>query len=111
MNSFLKAVIKEAFDAEALVADVVAKAWSKIVSDAISAGSDAAAIAANLSSAKSDLQALISNPAADADLVAYVVSLSAGIGSAKAQAVIAASAKLVLDVIVDGEALVVAIKS
>jgi DNA uptake protein ComE-like DNA-binding protein len=110
MNQFLKAVIKEAFDAEALVVDVVAKAWTKLLQDAVTSGMDAVSLAGTVSSAKAELEALLADPSADADLLAYVVGLSAGLGDAKAQAIVAASAKLALDVVVDCEALVAAVK-
>lgn len=110
MNTFLKAVIKEAFDAEAIVADVVAKAWSKLVGDAIAAGTDASAIVASIGSAKTELEALLTNPAADADLLAYVTTLAGGVNE-KAQKIIAAASKLTLDNITGIEALVAAIKA
>jgi hypothetical protein len=111
MNQFLKAVIKEAFDAETLVVDVVQKAWAKLLGDAVTAGTDAIALAGTVSTAQAELQALISNPAADADLLAYVASLGAGLSDQKAQAIISSLATLVLHVVTDSAAFVAAIKA
>ncbi|MGZ3686666.1 MAG: hypothetical protein ACXWPM_00100 [Bdellovibrionota bacterium] len=111
MNSFLKAIIKEAFDAEAIVVDIVAKSWAKLLQDSVAAGMDAIALAGVVAQAKSDCEALLANPAADADLLAYVVSLSGGLGDAYAMGIITAAADLALKNVVGVEALVAAIKN
>jgi hypothetical protein len=113
MNTLLKAVLKEVSDLVAAGVDLASKAGlPKILSDLLVAGEDIPAILAVASSAelRSELQALVSNPAADADLLADVTALVSG-DSAKAQKVIAASATLLLSSATNIAALVAAVQS
>lgn len=111
MNALLKAILKEISDLFQVGQDVVAKdSFSVILPILIEAGSDAAAVVSNLSDFQNELNALLSNPAADADLLTYAQTLVAG-DSAKAQKIISAAAKLAIDLTGDVSALVSAIKS
>lgn len=110
MNALLKAVLKEAADLFALGEDVIQKkSMALILPSLIQAGTDAAAISGNMSDLQVELNALITNPAADADLLAYATTLVSG-ESAKAQALVTAAAKLALDVTQDVTALIAAFK-
>lgn len=75
MNSFLKALIQEIYDLEQGVEAAVGKQWALVVQAAIKCGMDLPALIQNVSSAKPDLEALMSNPVADADLLAFAGGL------------------------------------
>jgi hypothetical protein len=108
MNALLKAILKEAADLFALGEAVIAKkSFAIILPTLIQAGSDASAISGNIGDLQNELKALIFNPSADADLLAYATTLIPG-ESAKAQALVAAAAKLALDVATDVTNLVAA---
>jgi hypothetical protein len=110
MNVLLKAMLKELADLVAAGKDAAAKNWGGLLGAVIGAGEDAPAIVSNWADLKPELAALLANPAADADLLAYGMSLLSG-ESAAVQAVIQASAKLLLDAGEDVVALVAAIKA
>lgn len=93
MNALMKALLKEAFDLEQTGAKALSKASLAVLLPLlIQDGEDVPAIIANWSDAKAELSALVSNPAADSDLVAYGISLGWS-GDAKVQAVISACAQ------------------
>lgn len=111
MNALLKAILKEAADLYSLGEAVLQKKGLAIILPAlIQAGTDASGIASNASDLSAELNALLTNPAADADLLAYATGLVGG-DNAKAQKIIAASAKLALDVAVDVNGLIQALKT
>lgn len=111
MNTLLKAVMKEIADLVKVGKDVAAKCGlTVIMGDLFTAGTDVPSIIANIEDFKPELEALISNPSADADLLAYASGLVGG-ETAKAQAVVGASAKLLLNLGLDIKALVDAIES
>lgn len=110
MNPFLKAAIDEACDIEAAGEAAVAKRWTGLFSDLLKAGEDAPALIANLSDAKAELQAVLTNPSSDADLLAYVASKTSSANPAAA-AVIYASADLLLTTGLKTYALILAIKT
>lgn len=94
MNSFLKALVQELYDVVQAGGDLVSKQYSALVSAGVKCGMDLPALVSSVGSAQGDLQALLSNPAADADLLAFVVGL---VGNAsQAAAVVSASADLAL---------------
>lgn len=102
--------MKEASDLFALGEDVINKqSLATILPHLIQAGTDVSGITGNISDFQAELAALLANPAADADLLAYAMTLVSG-ESAKAQALIQASAKLAIDVVLDVNALVAAFK-
>ena len=110
MNECIKAIVDEAFDVEASVKDLLAKNYAGLVADVVKDAEDGSAIASKLSDLKAEAQSLVSDPAADADLLAYVSAKVAG-DSSKAAKIIPAAAKLALDVVADAEALIAAVKS
>jgi hypothetical protein len=111
MNTFLKAVVKEVADLEATGVAIFSKAGLlKLVPLFVKDGEDAVAVFSNASTAKAELQALLTDPAADADLLSYATSVFAG-DNAKAQKVIAAASDLLLALVGKGEALASAIKT
>jgi hypothetical protein len=93
-NVFLKAVIQEAYDLEQAGEDLVGKKWTLLVSAGIKCGMDLPAVIQAVSSAKSDLEALLKDPTADLDLLTDVVGIVGHQG--KAAACISASADLAL---------------
>lgn len=96
MNTFLKACLKEAYDLEQTGAAALSKtAFAGLLPLLIQDGEDLPALIANWADAKVELGALVANPAADADLVAYGLSLGWS-SDKKVQAVIADVAALVL---------------
>lgn len=109
MNSLLKAFLKEVFDLVAVGKDIVGKQYTSLFGALVQAGEDVPAIVANYADLKPELQALLANPSADADLLAYVAGLVAG-DSAKAQAIISASCSLILNAAESGYALFEALK-
>lgn len=109
MNALLKALLKEAADLFVLGEEVLQKkSIFEIFPSLVKAGTDAALIPALLPDLQNELNALLTNPAADADLLAYANSLVTG--DAKAHAIISASAKLVLDLVTDVGGLLAAFK-
>ncbi len=111
MNVLLKAILKELSDLSALGVDIAGKqAAAVILSALLEAGKDVPGIVSNVGDFKVELDALLSNPAADADLLAYATSVVAG-DSVKAMAIVSASAKLALDMASDISALVAAFKA
>jgi hypothetical protein len=104
MNSLLKGFIKEAFDLVAVGKDIAGKQWASLFGALVQSGEDVPAIVSSWADLKPELEALLANPAADSDLLSYVLGLVSG-DSAKAQAVISASANLVLNVAINGDAL------
>lgn len=106
MNTLLKAILKELADLAIVGQDVVGKqALAVILGALLQAGTDAPNIVSNIGDFKNELAALLVNPAADADLLAYATSLVSG-DSVKAQGIIAAAVKLALDVGLDLDALI-----
>lgn len=95
MNESLKAVLDEAFDLEVLVKHAVAQDWSASFSDLVKAGTDLPALISKVSGVLPELQALLVDPMADSDFVAYVTGKLAG-ETTKVQAV----ATAVLDLLV-----------
>lgn len=110
MNECIKAIVDEAVDVEATVVSVMKKDFISLLPEVVKDATDGAAIASHLSTLKAEASALISDPAADADLLAYVSAKFAG-DSSKAAKIIPAAAKLALDVVADAEALIAAVKS
>ena len=111
MNVLLKAILKEVSDLVAVGVDIAGKQSLAVIFAALlQSGSDAPNIVANIGDFKAELDALLANPAADADLLAYATSLVSGDG-AKAQSLISAAAKLALDLGADISALVAAFKA
>lgn len=109
MNDLLKAFLKEAADIAVVGKAAAGKQWAGLFSAVVQAGEDVPAIVNNWADLKPELEALMSNPAADADLLAYAMGLVGG-ESAKAQAVISASADLLLSSVVKVNALIKAIE-
>lgn len=97
MNVFLKSALKAAMDAAVAGKDAISKNWSKFFMDLVALGEDVPTVISNLSTAKPELEALLANPSADADLLAYGASLVGGESPAVA-AVVSASADLLLTV-------------
>lgn len=95
MNPLLKAFLKEAIDLVAAGKAAVGKQWGALFAALVQAGEDVPPIVANWADLKPELEKLLADPAADADLLAYAVSLVGG-ESDKAKAVIVASAELVI---------------
>lgn len=95
MNPLLKAMLKEVSDVVAIGEAAVAKNYAAILTAVIGAGEDVPSIISNWADLKPELLALLGNPAADADLLAYAMGLVGGV-DAKAKAVITASADLIL---------------
>lgn len=109
MNPLLKAFLKEAADIVAAGRAAIGSDWSKLFGALVQAGEDVPAIISNWADLKPELEALMSNPAADADLLAYATALVTGEG-AKAEALIVASADLILTGAQKVEALLKAIQ-
>lgn len=111
MNPLFKAILKEVSDLVSSGEAIVAKSpFATLLPLLLQAGEDAPAIVSNWSDLKAEALALISNPAADADLLSYATSLVGGAGT-KATQIITATATLVLSNITNVSALVTAIKS
>lgn len=108
MNVLLKAMLKEVLDLVVVGENAVAKNYSGLFTALVGAGEDVPAIVANFADLKPELEALLANPAADQDLLAYVEGL---VGVGKGAGIINASAKLLLDLGGDVSALVAAIQS
>lgn len=97
MNTLLKACLKEVCDLVATGRAIASKAGiATLLPLMVQDGEDVPLIIANWSDLKPELEALLANPASDADLLAYVSTLVAGQGG-KAEAIVAASCKLLLD--------------
>lgn len=109
MNTLLKAALKELMDLVTVGKTAAAKNYTGLFTALLGAGEDVPAIVSNWGDLKPELQALVTNPASDADLLVYAAGLVGG-ESAKAQAVISASATLLLNGARDIEALVAALK-
>lgn len=110
MNSFLKAVLKEVYDLEQTGAAALSKSsLAGLLPLLIQDGEDLPAVIANWADAKVEFAALIANPAADADLIAYGLSLG-WTSDKKVQAVVAACAQAVLHVAEDIAAILAATK-
>lgn len=76
MNAFLKAALKEAYDLEQIgVSAFTKRELAALVPLLIQVGQDIPALITNWPTAEAELVALVSNPAADADLVAYGIAL------------------------------------
>lgn len=95
LNPLLKAFLKEAIDVIAVGKAAAGKQWAALFSAVVQAGEDVPPIVANWADLKPELEKLLADPAADADLLAYAVGLVGG-EDAKAQAIIVAAADLVL---------------
>lgn len=95
MNVLLKAMLKEVCDLVAVGKAASGKQWGQVFGTLIAAGEDVPAIVANWVDLKPELEALLVNPAADADLLAYAAGLVAG-EEEKAKKVIVASVDLIL---------------
>lgn len=109
MNQLLKAVLKEAMDLVALGKAAVAHNWSGVFTAAIGAGTDVPPIVSAWPDLKPELQALLTNPAADADLLAYAATLVGG-ESPETAAVVAAAADFLLTTGEKGYALYLAVE-
>lgn len=109
MNECLKSLVDAGFDAEASVKDVIAKNYPALVGDVVKDATDVGSVESHLATLKTEAQQLVTNPSADADLLAYVTQKCAGDAS-KAAKIIPVAAKLALDVVGDAEALIKAIK-
>lgn len=111
MNALMKALIKEAYDLEQTGAAALAKgSLAGLLPLLVQDGEDLPAVIANWGDGKAELAALVANPAADADLVAYALSLG-WTSDVKAQAVIAACAEGALAVAQAVAKIVVAVKA
>ena len=76
MNAFMKAALKEAYDIEQVGVAVVKKTpFVGLIPLLIVAGEDAVAVSANIGDAGAEFKALVADPASDADLIAYGLSL------------------------------------
>jgi hypothetical protein len=111
MNTELKSVLAVIFALGKLGKDVIEKApLTQEVADLEAAAIAIPAVISNAPSLQSEIQAL-SQPANEADIIAFIISQFAGVSSdAHAQAILAASLKLIADVAVGGIALAAAIK-
>lgn len=112
MNQFLKALIQELYDLEQAGELAAAKSWAALVNAGIKAGMDLPALVNSVGQAQSDLQQLVTNPAADQDLLAFTLALVGNQG--KAANIVAKSADLALSALQlepKVEALVAAIKA
>jgi hypothetical protein len=97
MNTELKALIGTAFDGEKLVVDTLKKNYFSLISDAMAVMSDVPADIGGFSDLQNEIKEL-SNPANEADLVAFVQQKFASVqvlSSAKAQQVISATVNLI----------------
>lgn len=94
MNVLLKAVIVELMDLVQAGEDVAGKQWSALISAVLKAGMDLPAVISNIGDAMPELQALLKDPAADADLSAFVVAQVGG--QTKAAAIISAAADVLI---------------
>ncbi len=110
MNKILKILLKEVVGLVAMGEAIVAKDWSKVFTILVAEGVELPTLIENWKDIKPELEALLADPSTDADLLAYTVSLVAG-ESAKAQAIITASADLVLSNAIKVSALINAIKT
>ncbi len=97
MNDNLKLYIDGVFDVVKVVEDEVAKPGFSMQAlvDVEALGAAVPALIPAAAGCKTDLQALAGNPAADADLLAYVAGKVSG-DSAKAQKIITASINLAI---------------
>lgn len=96
MNVFLKACLKEVFDLEQAGAAALSKtAFAGILPLLIQTGEDIPSVIANWATAKAELEALLKDPSADADLIAYGISLG-WTSDKKVQLIIGDVAALVL---------------
>lgn len=116
MNAFLKACLDEAFDLVNVAQELIEKQWSTAISNVIKGVSDAGPIAANVGDAKPELQALLTDPAADADVLAYVATkAAASVESPQVAAIVKTAADLALNGVIPciekGVALADAIKA
>lgn len=98
MNTLLKAILKEIDDLVQVGQAAVAKNYTSVLTALIGAGEDVPAIVTNWADMSVELAALAANPAADADLLAYALTLKSVAGlDAKAQAMIKDSASLLIN--------------
>lgn len=111
MNPFLKAVIDEAIDIEVTGQAAVAKSWTGVLNGLLKVGTDAPALLSNMSGAKAELEALLSSPESDADLLAYLAQKLGSQVSPQVVAVIVISAELLLNLGMKSVALMEAIKA
>lgn len=110
MNPLFKAVMQEGYDLFQTGEAIAGKqSFVSLLPLLIKDATDAPAVATNWSDLKTEAQALITNPAADEDLLAFATTLAGGSGS-KPAAIVTASATLILSTITNVEALVAAIK-
>lgn len=110
MNALMKALIKEAYDLEQTGASALSKSsLASLLPLLIQDGEDLPPVIANWADGKAELSALVSNPAADADLIAYGLSLG-WTSDVKVQAVISACAQGALSVAQAVAAIVAALK-
>jgi DNA-binding NarL/FixJ family response regulator len=110
LNAMLKPIVKALVDGEKAVAAGIAKDWSALGQAGVAVLMDIPALIAGAPQFEADLQALLVDPAADADLLAYVV-LSLEGQDEKAKKIIAAAADLLLSTVVKTKVLVEAVKS
>ncbi len=110
MNTLLKALLKEVMDLVTAGKAAVGKQYAAAFAALVTAGEDVPPIVQNWADLKPELQALLSNPASDADLLAHASSLVGGESPAVA-AVVSASADFVLSVGEKGYALYQAIEA
>lgn len=115
MNALLKACVDEAFDLAHAGEAALAKDYPTAITNVIKACEEVPAIVADAPDAKAELEALMKDPAADADLLAYVAGKAVGADAGKLEKIVASAADLalngVLPLIQKGQALVAAIKA
>lgn len=107
MNQLLKAFLKEAADLVQVGKAATSKQYSLLFSALFQAGEDIPAIVSGFADLKPEIEKLLSDPAADADLLAYAAGLLGD--DAKGKAIIMASADLILTSALKVEALLKAI--
>lgn len=113
MNTFLKAALKEAYDVEQIGVAALGKgglALATLLPLLLVAGEDLPAVVSNAGDAGAEFKALIADPASDADLIAYGVSLG-WTSDKKVQAIVARVATLGLHLVEDVSGLLGDLKS
>jgi hypothetical protein len=94
-NVFFKAVLKSVMDLYAVEQAAVAKNLNALFTALVPVGMDIPTLVSNYTDAKPELQALLADPTADADLLAYAASLVGG-QSPQVVAIISTSVDFVL---------------
>lgn len=91
MNVELKAMLKAVMDVVATGKAIAGKHWDQLFACLVADGSDVPSIVANWADLKAEAQKLLSDPTADADLLAYAASLVGGESPAVAGVVVASA--------------------